>query len=326
MAPHGLPRYEKAFGDEDAANSDEAHGTWRSSASQVAAQRAKQWSWAAVAVVLLGGTALVVSNTSVASSRKGRVDNQYVGVFEDPMQAHPSKATMAAQARPDHAKGMEVAHNPVFHKEVETKLRINFEARPDEAQQAALKSALLADMGVDEADVVGWTFEERIKGQPVGSKKEVAKKEAVMKRARALEGDDDEIDIEALFKALDTSGDGTLTRDEVVDGCDLVGMNEDEANALFDTLDEDGSGEISWGEMERGAAHIGKAGVNYEITLLVKMPDKDSAEQLKQNTAGLFTDISASCANFGAITGLKTKGCKAVVQRIVDDDWDDDWL
>ena len=269
-------------------------------------------------VLLLAGTGVVLKATEN--------DGKYEVPQGASLSGHPQKADVAAQAGPDHAKGMEVAHNPVFHKEVETKLRINFEARPDEAQQAALKSALLADMGVDEADVVGWTFEERIKGQPVGSKKEVAKKEAIAKRARALGGEADEVDIEALFKALDTSGDGSLTRDEVVDGCDLVGMNEDEANALFDTLDEDGSGEISWGEMERGAAHIGKAGVNYEITLLVKMPDKDSAEQLKQNTAGLFTDISASCANFGAITGLKTKGCKAVVQRIVDDDWDDDWL
>jgi hypothetical protein len=254
------------------------------------------------------------------------------------LSGHPQKADVSAQAGPAHAKGMEVAHNPVFHKEVETKLRINFEARPDEAQEAALKAALLAEMGVAEADVVGWTCEERIKGLAAEESEAPAMKEAVpsqkkkeaaaagKKGARTLEGDEGEVDLDALFDALDSSGDGSLTRDEVVNGADLVGMTPEEAGALFDLLDLDGSGEISREEMQKGASHIGKAGVDYEITLLVKMPDKEAAEQLKQNTAGLFTDIGAQCASFASVTGLKTKGCKAVVQRIVDDDWDDDWL
>jgi hypothetical protein len=294
------------------------------------AKNAKLWSFAGVVLLLLAGTGVVLKATENGG--------KYTVPEGASLSGHPQKADVSAQAGPAHAKGMEVAHNPVFHKEVETKLRINFEARPDEAQEAALKAALLAEMGVAEADVVGWTCEERVKSVAVAEEGEEAPaiKESVRQKttkaaagkngARTLEGDEGEIDLDALFDALDTSGDGSLTRDEVVNGADLVGMTPEEAGALFDMLDLDGSGEISREEMQKGASHIGKAGVDYEITLLVKMPDKEAAEQLKQNTAGLFTDIGAQCASFASVTGLKTKGCKAVVQRIVDDDWDDDWL
>lgn len=51
-------------------------------------------------------------------------------------------------------------------------------------------------------------------------------------------------EIMAEFKKLDTSGDGKLTREEIVRNCDLLHLSIEEAHRLFDRLDSDRSGSV----------------------------------------------------------------------------------
>jgi hypothetical protein len=50
--------------------------------------------------------------------------------------------------------------------------------------------------------------------------------------------------IMAEFKRMDSSGDGTLTREEVVRNSSLLNMSVEEAHRLFDRLDTNNSGEV----------------------------------------------------------------------------------
>ena len=51
-----------------------------------------------------------------------------------------------------------------------------------------------------------------------------------------------------LFDVLDTDGDGTLSKAEVVAGAAKLELTEDQAASLFDDMDKDGSGTLTRGE------------------------------------------------------------------------------
>lgn len=59
--------------------------------------------------------------------------------------------------------------------------------------------------------------------------------------------DDDSIDtlsIVALFAKVDTSGDGSVTREELVRNCHVLHLSVEDAHRLFDKLDVNGDGEV----------------------------------------------------------------------------------
>lgn len=54
--------------------------------------------------------------------------------------------------------------------------------------------------------------------------------------------------LRARFEAMDTDGDGVVTREELGDLDDLLGLDEAQVEALFKQADKDGSGSISFDE------------------------------------------------------------------------------
>ena len=56
--------------------------------------------------------------------------------------------------------------------------------------------------------------------------------------------------LNTLFNALDTNGDGELSKDEVVAGAKQLNMTEKEAAKLFDDLDDDKSGMLTRSEFD----------------------------------------------------------------------------
>jgi len=60
--------------------------------------------------------------------------------------------------------------------------------------------------------------------------------------------DEDSIDtlsIVALFAKVDTSGDGSVTREELVRNCHVLHLSVEDAHRLFDKLDVNGDGEVN---------------------------------------------------------------------------------
>jgi Ca2+-binding EF-hand superfamily protein len=66
------------------------------------------------------------------------------------------------------------------------------------------------------------------------------------------------LSVNDLFRLLDSNQDGTLTRAEVVAGCDKLALTEDEAGALFAELDADGSGTLARDEVANMFGSLGK--------------------------------------------------------------------
>lgn len=66
------------------------------------------------------------------------------------------------------------------------------------------------------------------------------------------------LSVNDLFRLLDGNQDGTLTREEVVAGCDKLDLTEDEAGALFAELDADGSGTLAQDEVANMFGSLGK--------------------------------------------------------------------
>ena len=54
-----------------------------------------------------------------------------------------------------------------------------------------------------------------------------------------------------LFKAFDTDGSGDISREEMVNGAPLLGMDAGEAMRLFDKLDVDGNGVVDLEEFRK---------------------------------------------------------------------------
>jgi hypothetical protein len=64
----------------------------------------------------------------------------------------------------------------------------------------------------------------------------------------------------AAFEKIDASGDGILSRGEVVAAAAALGMTPEEAGLFFDSVDHDGSGFLDKREVEKEAAsHAAKA-------------------------------------------------------------------
>jgi len=60
-----------------------------------------------------------------------------------------------------------------------------------------------------------------------------------------MTSDEDRASLLETFKALDTNGDGMISREELVHGyrkITNVKMSEDQLNEMFDNIDKDGSG------------------------------------------------------------------------------------
>jgi hypothetical protein len=54
----------------------------------------------------------------------------------------------------------------------------------------------------------------------------------------------DTMSVVGLFAKVDASGDGGVTREELVKNCHLLNLSVDEAHRLFDKLDVNGDGEV----------------------------------------------------------------------------------
>ena len=60
----------------------------------------------------------------------------------------------------------------------------------------------------------------------------------------------------AMFAKVDTSGDGGVTREELVKNCHLLNLSVEEAHRLFDKLDVNGDGEVSAEEFTKAVVEI----------------------------------------------------------------------
>ena len=60
----------------------------------------------------------------------------------------------------------------------------------------------------------------------------------------------------AMFAKLDTSGDGGVSREELVKNCHLLNLSVEEAPRLFDKLDVNGDGEVSAKEFAEAVVEI----------------------------------------------------------------------
>eukprot|EP00929_Paragymnodinium_shiwhaense_P005313 TRINITY_DN10707_c0_g1_i2.p1 TRINITY_DN10707_c0_g1~~TRINITY_DN10707_c0_g1_i2.p1 ORF type:complete len:273 (-),score=50.93 TRINITY_DN10707_c0_g1_i2:221-979(-) len=71
---------------------------------------------------------------------------------------------------------------------------------------------------------------------------------AAMRRRGLLSAMPSEDEIKLAFEKIDADGNGVLTLDELLQGCELLGVPSDKCAQLFQTLDKDKSGKISYEE------------------------------------------------------------------------------
>jgi len=68
--------------------------------------------------------------------------------------------------------------------------------------------------------------------------------------------ENDTMSVVAMFAKVDTSGDGGVTREELVKNCHLLNLSVEEAHRLFDKLDVNGDGEVSAEEFAKAVVEI----------------------------------------------------------------------
>ena len=90
-------------------------------------------------------------------------------------------------------------------------------------------------------------------------------------------------DLEKIFTQLDKNGNGSLSRDELLDGYRRVygyNFNEEEVNALLEMADTDGSGEIDYSEWLMTAVSREKLISQEKLESVFMMLDKDNSNSI----------------------------------------------
>ena len=102
--------------------------------------------------------------------------------------------------------------------------------------------------------------------------------------------------LEKIFKAIDTNGDGQLSKQEILEGWEVnIGtpINEDDVDKMFAQIDTDGNGTIDYTEFV--VATMNEKNLMSEDKLLAafKMFDKDNSGSISADEIKVALGFSA---------------------------------
>jgi hypothetical protein len=123
---------------------------------------------------------------------------------------------------------------------------------PDVMSYAAMRSANVREHREHEEAM---RTERNRPGGDVARLKRKAQMEAMKSQMLGSDAEREKHDLQEqtlkLFKAFDTDGSGDISREEMVNGAPLLGMDAGEAMRLFDKLDVDGNGVVDLEEFRK---------------------------------------------------------------------------